>query len=74
MGIFRSTCMRTVNGRSHDLSELLELALIAIARNEETISFPLKMVRYRAFKWLRNLTTGADDKGHERSSTSQSRR
>jgi len=33
-----------------------ELALIAIARNEETISFPLKMVRYRAFKWLKNLT------------------
>ena len=39
---------------------LPELALIAIVRNDETLSFPLKLLRFRSGKWLKNMTGNAD--------------
>jgi len=44
------------------LLHMPELALIAIIRNDETLSFPLKWIRFRAGKWLNNLTKDCRDK------------
>jgi len=38
-----------------------EIALIAVVRNDETLSFPLKWIRFKAGKWLNNLTASAND-------------